>query len=376
MPRTSHDASNIDDLTAALAGDTGEVEGEVTAVETDPAAAVEVEHQPEPAPETDPAPETGEDADEAPESVADALRDAELAVAAVKAPDHWSAEDKAKFNALPNDAARQTLLDWRKQIETGANEKFTAAAEARKLHEEVSQHLAPYADAMKAEGISTQDAVRRLFAAEQALRTDPANALLTLASQYGRGVAGTPQAREFVQRMAEQLGVAIGAPGGQAGASSDTSALDTIQARLTAFEQRDQAARTETAQRALSAAQTTLKSFVESKSDDGKPAHPHFEKVRGHMAVLIQSAQQAGETLTLSDAYERSVWADPELRQTLITERATADAAKAAAARKAHADQASRARTPNTRPSNAPSPSPDRTVREDLEEAFREQRAS
>lgn len=66
-----------------------------------------------------------------------------------------------------------------------------------------------------------------------------------------------------------------------------------------------------------------------------KPENKHFEAVKLDMAALLQS----GRAVDLQDAYNKAVWANPEVRETLIAEQQAARskqaADKAAAAKKA-----------------------------------------
>lgn len=362
------DASLHDDLVAALADQA------VAPDEDAPAAAAEQDDQ-------DPAEAKGDDPEleAAPEGEAEPVAEA-AEPKGVQAPAHWSEDDRTKFAALPDDNTRQTLLDWRKQIEAGADTKFKAAAEARKLHEDISLQLTPYAEAMKAENLTTRDMVMRLFAAERGLREDPVAGLLALTRDYARGVAGTSQARDLIQQMATALGVGAGAqppkPGDAQADPNDPRQADfeALNARVTAFEQERENAKRRETQAAITAAQTKLQTFTEAKGEDGAPLHPHFERVRGAMALAVQTASQAGETLTLEDAYDRAVWMDPELRQEMTRAEQEKVAKQAAQARRDHAAKAGRARTPKAASVSGEAPS-DQPLKDDLRDAYRDQEA-
>jgi len=68
--------------------------------------------------------------------------------------------------------------------------------------------------------------------------------------------------------------------------------------------------------------QNQIAEFQAAKDEAGNPVHPHFETVQNEMARLIQ----AGVAGDLKDAYDKAVWANPDLRaQQLEAERKAAD---------------------------------------------------
>ena len=199
-----------------------------------------------------------------------------------------------------------------------------------------------------------------------------------MAQQYGARVAGTEQAKDLVRQMAHALGVGAGAVAGTPGQADPKdprqAEIDALNQRLSAFERQQQDTLREKVSTALSVAETRLKAFTEAKDAEGKPAHPHFDRVRRQMALAVQTANAAGETLSLEDAYDRAVWADPELRQQLTAAQTRAEATKAAQARRDHAARAGRARTPDTASVSGAAPV-EQDLRDDLRDAFRDSMA-
>ncbi len=109
---------------------------------------------------------------------------------------------------------------------------------------------------------------------------------------------------------------------------------------------------------------------------DFAKANPHFEAVRPAMAQLIQMAQASGQPLTMQDAYDRAIWADPAIRQSLIAAQTAAAAPQPAVAQVPSApDQAARvarARQAGGSVRGAPSgstsaPTGERSLRQELE---------
>lgn len=307
----------------------------------------------------DPAPDEG--LEDSPADGVDSDGDAATDAPAVVAPEHWSQDDKARFAGLPDDTTRKTLLDWRTQIEKGAQEKFTEASAIRKEVDEIGEALRPIDSIIQQNGLSRADAVARLVGADQLLRQDLGQGISAIIQGYGRSVAGTDQARQLVRQMAQQLGVEQGGqqqgeqPGdGQAKPDPRIAALErTVQ------EMRDQtqAQRDQQLAQIRQSAQTKLDSFVEAKAEDGTPKHPHYEAVKVVMGALMGSAREAGQMMTLEQAYEQAVWARPELREALTKAQQDAAAKAADEARRSKVAAAKAAGTPQTK--SAPTRSAD-----------------
>lgn len=256
----------------------------------------------------------------------------------VHAPDFWTEDDRQKFNALPDDTTRRTVLDWQKSIEKAARDKFNAADRARKLEEEIGRVMAPFDAELQAAGVSRIDAIKRLVGAERLLRQNPQEGLNWLISQYGGGQF------EVVRKGArpEQTATtpAAAQPNGNGHITEATIAqlVDQRFQNIFAAQQRQQ----EQAQ--IEAAQTAIQEFAAATGEDGQPKHPHFEEVKGAMGALMQS----GAASSLDDAYEQACWTLPALREGLMKQRQEAAAKAASEAQRQAVAKAKAARTPNT----------------------------
>jgi hypothetical protein len=302
------------------------------------------------------------DHEEHDQAIADGVQDA-MAKAAVQAPEHWPAEDRDFLAALPDDAARERVLNWRKQIERGAQQKFEESASARRLAAEITETFKPLERELALAGMTTGAAVRKLVAAEMHLRQDPAAGLEWLASQYGgRAGAGTAQAQEVVQRIAAALKVDIGAQAnGQAATPPDpaTVRIQALEAKLAQQERSAQEAYQRQVQEAVSAADTTIRAFAEAKDASGRPAYPHFETVKSDMGRLIQAAKESGGQLSMEDAYQNAMWSRPDLREALLKAQRDDAGRKAAVASQAAVAKAKAAQTPRTTSARIPPPNED-----------------
>lgn len=86
--------------------------------------------------------------------------------------------------------------------------------------------------------------------------------------------------------------------------------------------------------------QTEVEAFGNAITADGKVAHPYFNDVKPVMAALMSS----GQAKTLPDAYDMAVYANPQIRQSIIA----AEQAKQNEARRRAAESARGAAAPVT----------------------------
>ena len=160
------------DETNSLRADLEAAWDSLAAEETDPAEEAEPGAEAEPG-EAAPA-EPADDADAGPP------------------PEHWPAAWRERFLALPEDA-REYALDLHRELETAHSERAQTLAERERALaglEAVDAALAPWREAMRAQGISDGEAVARLLEAHALIEQDPEAALALFAETYGLAPAG------------------------------------------------------------------------------------------------------------------------------------------------------------------------------------------
>ena len=261
-------------------------------------------------------------------------------------PPSWSAAAKAEFDKL-SPVLKQEVLKREADIERGRAQWQQGAERLNRL----DAVLAPHRERIAASGASDDQVIASYFEAERQLRTDPVNAIASLARSYGvdlrvfgNGQAQQPQQAQLspeLQRIAQQV-----------------DALTNAQ-----VQQQRQAQESERNQ-----VMTHIQSFA---SD---PANLYFDNVAEKMAALLKS----GQAKDLPDAYQQATWADPQIRPLLLQQQAGAQATQTAEAARAKAAQARRA-SGSVTGSPAPGASPARggqnpnaSVRDDLMAAFSE----
>lgn len=270
---------------------------------------------------------------------------------ALAAPEHWSADDKAAFDALPDDI-KPMWLEKSKSLESGYQEKFQALADERKQierYKSLDSAFEPYREKLALEGVSEAQAVQRLMAAQTYLERDPVQAIGWLAKSYGVDLT------QFAPQQAS------------AEDEFDDPTITPLKQKIADLEARE-ANRMQSAQmQQRQALMGEIAAFRDAATEDGSPAHPHFDSVRTHMGALMQ----AEPSLTLEAAYEQAVWANPEVRASLIKAQ-EAEAAKAReTARKDEVKKAKKAGKTKSASRSSPSePKPAASHREELERQF------
>lgn len=265
----------------------------------------------------------------------------------IQAPEHWSDEAKAVFQELPR-KAQDVWLKREREYDQGIQQK----AEQLKPIEEA---FAPIDDLLKARGADRATAIRAWAAAQQMLDSDPVNGLQTLIRNYGPDVEA---------KLREALG--------QTPDDDDESFSDP---QITRMKQQLEKQKRETdsvsqqyQQLQQQQAQQQVIDFRDAKDEAGKPLHPYFEQAMPHMQALLNS----GQSDSLQDAYEKSIWLLPEYREQFTKEQQEA-AAKAEKQRRAKAaEKAKKASTSVNGKASVPPPPPGKaTLRDDLIDAYK-----
>lgn len=283
-------------------------------------------------------------------------KDADQPDEIVEAMQHWPKEWRDRFATVP-DEAKAYVRDVHKFLGDEHAKRVREISEREtiiKRLEGINEVLEPVREELALAGIDEVTGVRTLVAAHQFLQRDPVRAIQHLAKQYGadlRALAAGQTKPAEPEYLDETAGKKIG---------ELTSRLDQIEQAKQAEAQSRQR---EQQQSVISA----VEDFRTAAAEDGTPAHPHFDKVRVAMGAMIQ----ANPKMTMDQAYEAAVYADPELREGMISQRTAAEAAKMEAQRKAAVERQKRA-SAGQRPSRQAKPAnkPGTHPRDDLEAAW------
>jgi hypothetical protein len=219
----------------------------------------------------------------------------------IKAPESWKPEVRGKFADLPPEV--QAEINRR---ETDIMRGLSKQDDERSFGRKVGEIVSPYLPTIRAEGGTPEKAIESLLQTAHVLRqgTDlqKAQTVAAVISQF----KVPPQALFSILQGAS---VVSGQPAQQAPFDPRYESLAQSVARM------EQAQQQEAQQRQLQEQSELQRQIAEFGS---APGHEHFEKVRPFMGHLIES----GQAKDMPDAYEKAIWADPDIRASLIAARA------------------------------------------------------
>ena len=280
------------------------------------------------------------------------------------APDYWDDETKTAFEGLPDNATKDAFKQKLVNLERGYQKKFDNIADVSKEHEQIVGLMSPFEATLNAQGLSRIQGIQRLVGAEQLLTQNPVNGLSQLVQQYGG-----QNAQAIVQQLAQSYGVLPKeADDSQAYADPEILALQQQNSQIMAQLQQNE---NNALNQRQSEARNQISLFAEATDDSGKKLHPHFDKVEQVMGRMIT----AGIATDMNDAYDRAVFADPNIRSEYLTAERENVAVKLNTERKA-SNQNSKAasknvKTNNVAPDNVLADEPD-NVLASVQKAMRE----
>jgi hypothetical protein len=209
----------------------------------------------------------------------------EQAKPAIDAPVSWSAEQKAKWAALPPDTR-----EYIAQRDKESHEAISRAGQQIKAFEPIRNVIEQYGATFQKNGLQPHEGIARMMAVNEMLERDAPTAIREIAKAYGVNLSGTSEqdATPGDQRIAEL-----------------EAKIAKMDSHLTA-QQRQQ----------LAAENNALAREIADFANDPKNPRPHFESVRKVMAGLMQS----GAAETMQEAYDRAVYADPTIRQSILAD--------------------------------------------------------
>lgn len=227
-------------------------------------------------------------------------------------PASWSPAIKDEWEKLPG-AIQETILKREGDFQKGLQQY----AERSKAYEQVETVLEPVKQALQLSGRTPTQYIGALVAADQLLQSNPVQGLKYVAQAYNIPLDQLSPAADTQEYQDPQLTAAL-------------SRIDGVESLV-----KQQLTMTE--QQQVAALQTQIDTFA------ADPKHPHFERVKTTMGISMKAAEANGQTMTMDQAYENAVWADPELRtdfqaqqsQAAEDERKKANAKKVAQAKRA-----------------------------------------
>lgn len=262
----------------------------------------------------------------------------------IRAPATWSAQAKADFATLAPHIQQEVL-----KREADVSKGFEERATQLKRYEPLEQVIAPHRDRLALAGLSEDQYLRQLIAADEMLRgPNRLQAIVQIAEGYGVDLRQLVQPGQMQQQPQAQL------PPQVQGLAREVAELKA------SFTQQQ------------SAAQQAAQSQTQAEIDSFAKDHLYFENVRADMAALIR----AGQATDMASAYDMACWARPDVRPLMLAEQEKtkqAQAVEAARAKVGQARQAAGSITGSPSPGSAPQRGgPDLSLEDELREAFRQ----
>lgn len=226
----------------------------------------------------------------------------------IRPPPTWRPEAKAAF--LSADPIIQQEVLKRERETTEATGRWTQNGERLNRIDAV---IAPLKDKWAIQGVDAPTGISRLVAAETYLERNPADGIRYLCQQYGVNPA------QLLQQAPGQAQQPQGQLPQQAALPPE---LQGLVSRFTALEQSLTQQQQTQAQQARSSIEAEIQEF------GSKPENVYFSNVLPDMASLLET----GLATSIPDAYERAIWARPDIRPLILADRQKAAQAEATAA--------------------------------------------
>lgn len=257
-----------------------------------------------------------------------------------KAPDHWPAERKKAFEAMPKET-QSLIREMARDLEGGFTRKSMELADKARYADAVSGLLDDHTRSqIRANGLNEAQYFAYLNDRQQHASRDPVGYLkwamqtLGVAPEHLGLPTSAPAAQQQTAPNAEleawlsdpkvkQLEADLAQMKGYLG--------ERHQAELRAL----QAQRMQAEQGLVGMAQQ----FRQSLDDAGQARYPHFDTVRTHMGALMETdpdlRSMPDGADKLAKAYDMAVWARPDLRSSFLEQEAARRVAAAEKAREA-----------------------------------------
>lgn len=208
---------------------------------------------------------------------------------AIGAPNSWTAEMKAAWDRLPAE-----VRPYIAQREAEAHKAITTMGQTLKQYEPIGQTIARYHPIIQQTGMAPEQAIERLFTAQAKLMQDPIGGIEEIARSFGvnlRDVYGAqpdpndPSTAPLVRKLSQV----------EERLAQQQQYIESLEAARTQHAQQSE-------QALMAQAATEIETF--------KAANPLIEEP-GIRPLMAQFVEQG---LSLQDAYDRAIWADPATR--------------------------------------------------------------
>jgi hypothetical protein len=246
------------------------------------------------------------------------------------APERWPEELKTAYNALPPQAKQMMLEQVYKPMQRQYTESTQQMAEQRKALEPMLQTLNQHAQDFESAGINPVEAFNRQMAwSAHFAKVGPEQGARDLAKAYGQATGQEADKKDIYLTPVEK---------------AQQREIDAMKRQLQDVGQMTQQQQEQAQQRAMQERQMQVRNTITAfanETRDGKPTHPHVEKVSAQMAGLIKGGlvartdeygQPVPYSQQLGQAYKMACEMDPSIRSVRDTRTRKEQVARASAA--------------------------------------------
>ena len=259
----------------------------------------------------------------------------EPASPAIEAPQSLPAALRDKWSSVPPEVA-----EWAAKREAESHKRITELGETAKAAEQIRNVVERYRPSLR--GLQAEQAIDKLFAANDFLDKDPVQGIQWLAQAYGVDLSRFAQHGEQGDQPAESAHVQA------LNAKIDRleRALADTSNRVMSREQQEQNAR--------------LQTLAKLEDDFAKGKEDHwsdiYDDVADQVKIVITREPDLSPEKAIQKAYERALKLRDDISGKLNEAKAKAEAEKAEAEKKRKADEAKKHASLNVRSSNAATP--------------------
>lgn len=230
----------------------------------------------------------------------------------IERPASWKKDMQPTWDSMTKEA-KEYVIQREEQMKQGLVKDRDDAVLGRTMRDAI----APFSGLLKAQGIPEKQMVHNLLSAHHKLSTssmaERKEAFTKLAQSYGIKFDGTGQSQE-IDPIVNNL----------------TNELNSIKSYLTTTQQE---------------AQQAAKAKVVNEVDAFASEHPYFDDVENEIAIFLEG----DKNMTLQQAYEKAIWANPLTRQKEMERLQQEQAKKAKAEAEKKAEEARKAKSVNVR---------------------------
>ncbi|MBF0625098.1 MAG: hypothetical protein HQL82_09865 [Magnetococcales bacterium] len=212
-------------------------------------------------------------------------------------PEGWPEARRQAFLDLPPEV-QEAVIQWGDARLGPVRQELEAVRPLGQMGQAFSRALGPYQWLFAREGVDPIRGVESLMQKAAILHDGPPQQRAQVLAELARahGVDPAELARPAIRGQAQ-----------------DPQTQEMRQALLTLNRQVEELKQAEVT-RGREAMLGILERFLQQTDPEGKPRHPHFDRVKDRMIRLLSG----GAADTMEEAYEMASWSDRELREELV----------------------------------------------------------